>query len=174
MRSFGRIQANMRARSCPSRTPRSRDACLAARIVSGVTSEPKALSAALAMSSRQTARTKFLILLRPWPRAVAGVGGRGDSAGAGPHHRDVVGAGDLANGVGPLVERRDISVEPPIAFSTVGLRQLTQKIWMPLFEQISDEALVGRQIERIELVDLRRRDHQRALPNLGRRPARIE
>src|SRR5262249_25398858 len=51
----------MRARSCPSRTPRRRDAALAACIVSGVISEPNPLSVTALVSSMQTARTRFLI-----------------------------------------------------------------------------------------------------------------
>src|SRR6266478_3276916 len=60
-----------RASSWPSTIPRSREASLAARIVSGVIRQPNALSSAVFGSSRQTASTIFLIFCCPALPSVA-------------------------------------------------------------------------------------------------------
>jgi hypothetical protein len=62
---LGRIQANMRANSCPSTTPASCEAALAATIDSGVTKMPAVVPSVADMSSTQTATVAQCTLASP-------------------------------------------------------------------------------------------------------------
>ena len=96
------------------------------------------------------------------------ISARGDAAGAGSHHGDILAAGNLARRVDGFVERCDVGVQPPVAMGRRRVAPTHGKGLDSVLEQKADHALVRRQVERVVLVDLRRRDQQRPPPD-GRR-----
>src|SRR5208283_3738281 len=82
------------------------------------------------------------------------------------HHRGVLASGDLAYDVDRLRDRIDIIVESPVAVLQLRIAPGDAEDLEALRQQESDEALFRRQIERVILVDLRRRYNDRPTPNL--------
>ena len=72
----------------------------------------------------------------------------------------------LSHGVNRFIDSLDIGVEPPVALFGGRVSPADAKHLNAFAQQELDHALVGRQIQRIEFVDLRRNDEERARPNL--------
>src|SRR5208283_6010664 len=84
----------------------------------------------------------------------------------GAHHRGVLASGDLAYDVDRLRDRLDIIIESPVAVLQLRIAPGDAEDLETLRQQEPDKALFRRQIERVVLVDLGRRDDDRPAPNL--------
>ena len=168
MRSFGRIQANTFARSRPSSTPRScgglpggfdslrRDQRAERRIFD---------CRGIERADRKDEILHLGLAATGLPRRI---GRRRDPARTRPKHRDIRAARDVPHGVNGFIDSLDIGVETPVALFGGRVSPADAEDLNAFAQQELDHALVGRQIQRIEFVDLRRNDEDRARPNLRR------
>ncbi|MCY1503148.1 hypothetical protein D9M68_372660 [compost metagenome] len=89
-------------------------------------------------------------------------GGDGQPAGAGAHQVDRLAAGDGATGVERLLQRLHIVRQAALAMARVRVAPAQHEHLEAVIQRVLDEALLGRQVEDVVLVDLRRHDQQRA------------
>ncbi len=95
--------------------------------------------------------------------------GHGHRARAGAVQVDVVGAGDLAHGVDRFKQRGHVGVHVPVALRRGGIAPAHDEGLQAAVEHVLDDAPAGRDVEDVELVDLRRHDQLRPAVDLGRR-----
>ncbi|MCY1358832.1 hypothetical protein D9M69_453760 [compost metagenome] len=87
--------------------------------------------------------------------------GDGQAAGAGAHQVDVLAAGDRAAHVDRFLERLHIARQAPFAVPRIGVAPADHEHLQAVLQRVLDEALLGAEVEDVELVDLRRHDQQR-------------
>ena len=94
-------------------------------------------------------------------RQVAHQRGHRHRAGAGAVQVHVVAAGDLADRVDGLDQRGDVGVHVPVALRRGRVAPAHHEHLHALAHQVLDDAAARRQVEDVELVDLRRHDELR-------------
>ncbi len=88
-------------------------------------------------------------------------GGRGDASRARAPDVDVRASGELAHHVHRLLESADVRVEAETALGARGVLPADRERLEVALQRELHDALLGRQVEDVELVDLRRRDEER-------------
>ena len=102
---------------------------------------------------------------------VADQGRGGDPAGAGAEEVEVLAAGDRQDYLDGLLERLDIGGQAPFALRFGRVAPTDDEGLHAVAQAEARQALVRRQVEDVELVDLRRHHQQRAFVHrLGDRP----
>lgn len=102
---------------------------------------------------------------------VADQGRGGDPAGAGAEEVEVLAAGDRQDYLDGLLERLDIGGQAPFALRLGRVAPTDDEGLHAVAQAEARQALVRRQVEDVELVDLRRHHQQRAFVHrLGDRP----
>lgn len=91
---------------------------------------------------------------------VALQGGDGQAAGAGTDQVEVLAAGDGAAHIGGFLQGLHVAGQAPLAVTRVGVAPADGEHLQAVLQGVLDEALLRRQVEDVELVDLRGNDHQ--------------
>ena len=94
---------------------------------------------------------------------------KGDAARTGAEDVEIGRPGDLAGGIARFAERLDVGVEAPLRILPGRIAPAHAVGLHTLVERRAHEAVLRRQVEHVELVDLRRHDHERPAMNMGRR-----
>ncbi|MNF72317.1 hypothetical protein D3C84_542890 [compost metagenome] len=94
---------------------------------------------------------------------VAEQGYRGDAAGAGAEDVEVLAAGDLEDHVDGFLQGIDVGGETPLALCLGRVAPADDEGLQLAAQAEARQALLRRQVEDVELVDLRRHHQQRAL-----------
>ncbi len=92
--------------------------------------------------------------------------GEREAAGAGGEHVDLVGTGDLARDGDGLLCGREVGVHVPGTLRSGGIAPGDCEELHALLDGVFGEAAAGREVDHVELVDLRRQQDQRARMHL--------